>query len=118
MQNRHTNRKAKDDRLNRRVACETIREPDTDILVKSAEVVTPQISITVTISNSVSRDGLADRVKASVTDLLKLRGRREFNELTHADIIHKIKSDVHVVRNVTVHRHLLFYTQHWAMLRN
>lgn len=85
-----------------RVACETIREPDTDILVKSAEVVTPQISITVTISNSVSRDGLADRVKASVTDLLKLRGRREFNELTHADIIHKIKSDVHVVRNVTV----------------
>ena len=35
-------------------------------------------------------------------DLLRLRGRRVFNELTHADLIHKIKSDVSVVRNVTV----------------
>lgn len=82
--------------------CEAIREPDTDVLVKSAEIVYTDINVTVTISNSLSREGLSERVKAAVTDLLRLRGRRVFNELTHADLIHKIKSDVSVVRNVTV----------------
>lgn len=83
-------------------ACEEIREPDTDVLVKSAEVVIQDISITVTVSSSVSRDGIAERVQAAITDLLRLRGRREFHELTHADIIYKIKSEVSSVRNVTV----------------
>lgn len=85
-----------------RAACEEIREPDTDVLVKSAEVVYTDITLTVTIPDSISRDGLAERAKAAVIDLLRLRGRRVFNELTHADLIHKIKSDVSVVRNVTV----------------
>lgn len=85
-----------------RAACEEIREPDTDVLVKSAEVVYTDITLTVTIPDSISRDGLAERAKAAVIDLLRLRGRRVFNELTHADLIHKVKSDVSVVRNVTV----------------
>lgn len=85
-----------------RAACEEIREPDTDVLVKSAAVVTQDIALTVTVSSSVSRDGIAERIQASITDLLKLRGRRDFNELTHADIIYKVKSEVPAVRNVTV----------------
>lgn len=85
-----------------RAASSAIREPDTDVLVKSAEIVYTDINVTVTISNSLSREGLSERIKAAVTDLLRLRGRRVFNELTHADLIHKIKSNVSVVRNVTV----------------
>lgn len=85
-----------------RAACEKIREPDTDILVKSAEIVTQNVSLTVTVSSSISQTGIAERVQASITDLLKLRGRQELNELTHADIIYKVKSDVPSVRNVTV----------------
>lgn len=85
-----------------RAVCEAIREPDTDVLVKSAEIVYTDINVTVTISNSLSREGLSERVKAAVTDLLRLRGRRVFNELIHADLIHKIKSDVSIARNVTV----------------
>ncbi len=85
-----------------RAVCEAIREPDTDVLVKSAEIVYTDINVTVTISNSLSREGLSERVKAAVTDLLSLRGRRVFNELIHADLIHKIKSDVSIARNVTV----------------
>lgn len=85
-----------------RTACEEIREPDTDILVKSAEIVTQDIALTVSVSGSISQDGLAERVQAAVTDLLKLRGRREFNELTHADIIYKVKNEISVIRNVTV----------------
>ena len=86
-----------------RTACEEIREPDTDIQVKSAEVVTQDIAVTVTVSSSLSQDGLVARVETAVNDLLTLRNRNvALNELTHADIIHKIKSDVSVVRNVTV----------------
>ena len=86
-----------------RVACEEIREPDTDVKVKSAEIVAQDVAVTVTVSSALSQDGLAERVQASVTDLLKLRNRGDsLNELTHADIIHKIKSDVSTVRNVTV----------------
>ena len=86
-----------------RTACEEVREPDTDIQVKSAEIVTQDIAATVTVSGSLSQDGLAERVETAVNDLLKLRNRDvALNELTHADIIHKIKSDVAVVRNVTI----------------
>ena len=86
-----------------REVCEEIREPDTDVLVKSAEIVAQDVAVTVTVSSALSQDGLAERVQASVTDLLKLRNRGDsLNELTHADIIHKIKSDVSTVRNVTV----------------
>lgn len=86
-----------------REACEEIREPDTDVLVKSAEIINQDVAVTVTVSKSLSQDGLAERVEASVTDLLRLRNRSaSLNELTHADIIHKIKGDIPVVRNVTV----------------
>lgn len=86
-----------------REVCEEIREPDTDVLVKSAEIVAQDVAVTVTVSSALSQDGLAERVQASVTDLLKLRNRGDsLNELTHADIIHKIKSDVSTVKNVTV----------------
>ena len=86
-----------------REVCEEIREPDTDVLVKSAEIVAQDVAVTVTVSSALSQDGLAERVQASVTDLLKLRNRGDsLNELTHADIIHKIKSDISTVRNVTV----------------
>lgn len=86
-----------------RAACEEVREPDTDIQVKSAEIITQDIAVTVTVSSSLSQDGLAARVETAINDLLTLRNRNvALNELTHADIIHKIKSDVSVVRNVTV----------------
>ena len=84
-----------------REVCEEIREPDTDVLVKSAEIVDQDVAVTV--ASSLNQDGLAERVQASITDLLKLRNRGDsLNELTHADIIHKIKSDISTVRNVTV----------------
>ena len=86
-----------------REVCEEIREPDTDVLVKSAEIVDQDVAVTVTVASSLNQDGLAERVQASITDLLKLRNRGDsLNELTHADIIHKIKSDISTVRNVTV----------------
>jgi len=85
-----------------RSVCEEIREPDTDILVKSAEVIIQPIALTVTISRLSNQDGLPERIQSSIFSLLNLRGHRKLNELTHADIIHKVKTDIPEIRNVTV----------------
>lgn len=85
-----------------RAACETIRAPDDDVLVKSAEPVIQPISLTVTIPSALNQEGLAARVEAAIIDLLKIRQRRELHELTHADIIHKVKTEISDIRNVTV----------------
>ncbi|MCI9121141.1 MAG: baseplate J protein [Oscillibacter sp.] len=85
-----------------RAACETIKAPDDDVLVKSAETVIQPISLTVTVPIALNQEGLADRVEAAVVDLLRIRQRRELNELTHADIIYKVKSELPDVRNVIV----------------
>lgn len=79
-----------------------IKEPDSDVLVKSAEVVTKDISVTVTVSGDENQDGLKERVEASIIDLMQLRKRKRFFELTHADIIYKIKDDISSILNVTV----------------
>ena len=71
--------------------------------VKSAEIITQDIEVTVTVPNSMNQDGISERVKTAINDLLRLRNRDvALNELSHADIIHKVKSDVSIVRNVTV----------------
>lgn len=83
-------------------ACDTICAPDDNVLVKSSETVTQAISLTVTLPASVDDSGISDRIKASVTDLLRIRKSRALNELTHADIIFRVKSDVPMLRNVIV----------------
>lgn len=85
-----------------RAACETVKAPDDDILVKSAETVTQPIALTVTVPDATNRDGLEDRVAASISDFFKISKSRVLNELTHADLIFKVKSDVTGVRNVTI----------------
>lgn len=85
-----------------RAACEAVKAPDDDILVKSAQTVMQPIALTVTISDATSRDGLEDRITASISDYFKISKSRILNELTHADLIFKVKSDVPTIRNVTV----------------
>lgn len=85
-----------------RAACEMIRAPDDDVLVMSAETVTQPIALTVTVPSSINQGDLEARITSAIIDLLRIRQRRELNELTHADIIHKVKSDVSEVRNVIV----------------
>ena len=85
-----------------RAACEAIKAPDDDVLVKSAETVIQPIALTVTIPDSISRSGLEVRIISAITDLLQIKGRRNLNELTHADIIYKVKSEISDIRNVSV----------------
>lgn len=85
-----------------RAACEVIKAPDDDVLVKSAETVPQPIALTVTILDSFSREGLEAKIQSAIISLLKISRARKLNELTHADIIYAVKRDVSVVRNVIV----------------
>ena len=85
-----------------RAACEKIKAPDDDVLVKSAETVYQPIALTVTVSSVINQTEIEGHVASAVTDLLRIRQRSELNELTHADLIHKVKSAVPSVRNVIV----------------
>lgn len=83
-------------------ACDSIRAPDDNVLVKSSETVAQPVALTVTLPASMDDSGIEDRVKASVTALLRIQKSRALNELTHADIIYRVKSDVPALRNVIV----------------
>lgn len=83
-------------------ACEEIKAPDDNILVMSSEIVTQDITVTVTVPQSNDSTDIEDRVTQAISDLLKLTKSRVLYELTHADLIHQIKSDVSTVRNVIV----------------
>lgn len=85
-----------------REACETIKAPDDNVLVKSAETVTQPIALTVTVSSGTSRDGLDESIKTAIIDFLQVSKSRVLNELTHADLIYTVKSGVSAVRNVIV----------------
>lgn len=85
-----------------RAACENVKAPDDDILVKSAEIVIQPIALTVAVPDTANRDGLEDRVVSSISDYFKISKSRVLHELTHADLIFKVKSDVTGLRNVTI----------------
>lgn len=70
--------------------------------MKSSTTIKQPVSVIVTIPDTVADDGIADSVKAAIAELLQIRKNRELNELTHADIVHTIKSKVTSIRNVKV----------------
>jgi len=83
-------------------ACEEIKAPDDSILVMSSEIVTQDIAVTVTVPQSNDNSDIEARVTQAIRDLLQLTKSRVLYELTHADLIHQIKSNVSTVRNVIV----------------
>lgn len=85
-----------------KAACDAIKAPDDNVLVKSSTIVKQAITLTVTVPSTMSDEGLSDRIETAITDMLRISKTRTLNELTHADIIYKVKHDVAVVQNVKV----------------
>jgi hypothetical protein len=83
-------------------AAEVIRGPYDDVLVKSSTTSIVNVSVKVTVASSVSTDGLADRVEATVRATMAISKDRSLNVLNHADLIYAIKRDISIVNNVTV----------------
>lgn len=85
-----------------RAACEAIKAPDDNVLVKSAETIVQPIALRVTVPDSVNRDGLTSRIQSSIFNMLKISRGRVLNELTHADLIFHVKSSITAIRNVII----------------
>ncbi|MDR9503417.1 baseplate J/gp47 family protein [Brevibacillus agri] len=85
-----------------RTAADQIKGPYDDVLVKSSETVSQDVAVTIWIPADADDTGLEARVKAILTDMLKIRKGRNLNELIHADIIFGIRKDNSIVRNVKV----------------
>lgn len=83
-------------------AANQIKGPYDDVLVKSSETVTQDVAVTIWIPPDADATGLESRVKANLTDMLRLQKGRNLNELYHADIIFGIRKDFPIVRNVRV----------------
>ncbi len=85
-----------------RAAADQIKGPYDDVLVKSSETVSQDVDVAIWIPADADDTGLEARVKAILTDMLKIRKGRNLNELIHADIIFGIRKDNSIVRNVKV----------------
>ncbi|EES73439.1 hypothetical protein POTG_01734 [Paenibacillus sp. oral taxon 786 str. D14] len=83
-------------------AANQIKGPYDDVLVKSSETVPQDVAVTIWIPPDADATGLESRVKAILTDMLRLQKGRNLNELYHADIIFGIRKDIPIVRNVRV----------------
>ncbi|MCY9762127.1 baseplate J/gp47 family protein [Paenibacillus alvei] len=85
-----------------RDAAATIKGPDDNLLVKASDTVTQDIDLTIWIPTDASDEGLENRAKAILTELLRIKKGRNLNELNHADIIFAIRRDIPESRNVRV----------------
>lgn len=85
-----------------RAALEAIKLPDEDLLVKSSEVVTQPITLTVTVPADANDDGVQARVRQAIKDLLQINKKRTLNELLLADLIYQVKSSVSTIKNVKI----------------
>ncbi|MCD7947198.1 MAG: baseplate J/gp47 family protein [Oscillospiraceae bacterium] len=85
-----------------RVEIDKIIGPCDNVLVKSSVTVTQDVAVAVTVSSSVSTDGMEEQITAILTSLLSVRKDRELNTLTHAEIIHVLMDKITDIRNVKV----------------
>lgn len=85
-----------------RAAAETIRGSYDDLLVKSSETVTQDISLTITIPLLADEDNLEDKAKAVIIDYFKISTARELNKLTHFDLMYALKSSLSIIKNVKI----------------
>lgn len=85
-----------------RSVAETIKGEYDNILVKSSTTVTQDVKVKISIDDTASDDGLADKAAAIIIDLFKISKSRQLNELLHADIIYALKEKIDIIENVKV----------------
>lgn len=83
-------------------ACERIRGPYDNLLIKSSVTVPQDITVVLQISSHVSEDGLIDKAHAILADMLRTSRDRNLNELLRSDIIYYLRAGIPTLRNVQV----------------
>lgn len=83
-------------------ACEAIKGPYDNLLVKSAVAVITDISVNLVISSIASDDGLIDKATSSISNLFTSKRLNAPNELYISELIYVLKKDISILKNVQV----------------
>lgn len=83
-------------------ACEAIKGPYDNLLVKSAEAVVTDISVNLIISSTASDEGLIDKAKESISNLFTSKRLNTPNEFYISEIIYVLRKDISILKNVQV----------------
>lgn len=83
-------------------AVEDIRGEYDNLLVKSAQTVSQDISITATLPALASSEGVESRITYAVNSYFKISSQRNLNELILLDIYCAIKDEVPVLKNIKI----------------
>lgn len=85
-----------------RAAVDEIAGPYDDILVKSSETVSQDVTVKITTDSAETDEEISLRVKSILTELLAIRRGRKLWELNRSDINHAIRAGLTDASNVKV----------------
>ena len=85
-----------------REAVDKIAGPYDDVLVKSSETVSQDITVIVSTSDVSPDENVKERVSAILVELLAVRKGRRFNELRRSDVNFAIRSNYSAATNVEI----------------
>lgn len=80
-------------------AAESVKGEYDNLLVKSADVVTQDIGIHVTMPKLSSAEGIGDRVEAVIVNYFKISTERSLNEIILIDLLFSIKNALPGIKN-------------------
>ncbi len=83
-------------------ACEAIKGPYDNLLVKSAEAIITDIDVKLIIPAAASDEGIVEQAKSSISNLFVSKRLNNPNELYTSDLIFVLKNDIKVLKNVQV----------------
>ncbi|MBN4062738.1 baseplate J/gp47 family protein, partial [Alkaliphilus sp. AH-315-G20] len=85
-----------------KLEAEKIRAPHDNLLVKSAQAVTQNVSVSIYIPILTDVTGIENKVVSIIADAFKMTKERKLNELYIADLIFALKKEISILRNVKI----------------
>ena len=83
-------------------ACEAIKGPYDNLLIKSAEAIVTDIIVKLIIPAAASDEGIVEQAKLSISNMFISKRLSNPNELYTSDLIFIFKNDIKVLKNVQV----------------
>lgn len=83
-------------------ACEAIKGPYDNLLIKSAEAVVTDITVNLIISTVASDEGLIEKAISIISNLFISKRLDTPNELYISDLIYVLKKEISILKNVQV----------------
>ncbi|WP_206458924.1 baseplate J/gp47 family protein [Anaerovorax sp. IOR16] len=83
-------------------AADKIKAPYDNLLVKSAQVVTQDLNVTLYISSLSDDTGLEEKAMSTIIEAFKRTKNRNLNEFYKSDLIFALKKDIDILKNIKI----------------